>query len=903
MRAALAIVNLLIAFLPTAFRKSFGHEIRADFVDHWGDRIQSHTGVRKTLRLAGLLVTACGNLLLINITERVKSSASPHGTRSKMKTTRSDLRTTVSTLRWKPDSLLQDVRYAVRGLLRQPGFTASVVLLLAIGIGANVAMFSAFHQALLRPLPFAKPENLVLGRTTFNGNLNPDMSAYDYFDYRERNQVFESVGAVRTGSRFATVTGGEEPERVSTLVVSWDLFPTLGVPPVAGRCFTPSEAEMGGPNVAMISGGYWQRRFGGTQDAVGSTILVGGTVQTIVGIMPPGFEFLHDVDLWLPMRRGDPTTNADSRGWHNWFLVGRLEPGVTIETARADLNLISAQLASEYPGTNRDKEVLLTELQEAFTEDYQTVVFLLMAAVGLVLLIACGNVASLLLARGATRRSELSVRAALGASSGRLVRQLLTESLVTAAAGGVLGVTFAMYFQKLVVHAVPGDVTGMDNLGVSWPMLAFALVVSVITGLLFGVLPAVQAARSKIAGDVRSGTRATDSRGQRVQNGLVITQVAVSMILLIGSGLLLKSFVTLMAVESGFDTEGLMTTDIQIASNKYPDESQRTLFFSSLSEDLKAIPGVSDVAVINQLPIRNPGNNILVHATERPPPDLHDRRPAFWRTILPGYFAAMGIPLLHGRGIESSDLGDAPRAMVINETMARTLFPNEDPLGKLVSVSRNDSTYEVVGVVGDVRIEGAKFAPRMAMYLSYMQPPTLTMRVGVRTAIEPASLATEVRDAVWNRDHDVPVTGFESMNEVIARRVSDDKVVAISVTPFSTVAVLLAALGLYGVLAYYVSRRSHEIGIKVALGADAVQVMRPILRRGLSLVAVGLVLGLAGGFWATRALQRILFNVAPTDVATFVFVCVFFSVVALVACALPALKALRVDPLIALAAQ
>ncbi len=901
MRAALAIVDFLIALLPAAFRKAFGREIRADFLDHWADRALSRTRMQRTLRLAGLLIAAAGNLLLTNVTERLKSSLPRRYEKTTMKAIRRGPSSAFPKLLRQWDSLLQDVRYAVRGLLRQPGFTFAVILLLAIGIGANVAMFSALHQALIRPLPYHEPEDLVLGRTTFNGNINPDMSAYDYFDYREQNEVFESVGAIRTGSRYATITGGDEPERVNTVIVSWDLFPTLGISTVTGRHFAAAEGELGGPNVVLISGGYWQSRFAGSQDAIGSTISVNGTARTIVGVMPPDFEFLHDVDLWLPMRRGSP--DANSRGWHNWLLVGRLKPGITIEVARADLDIVSAQLASEYPGTNRDKEVLLTELQEAFAEDYQTTVVLLMAAVGLVLLIACGNVASLLLARGATRRSELCVRTALGASSGRLVRQLLTESLVTALAGGILGITLAMYFQQLVIHVVPANVPGMDSLGVSWPMLAFALAASLTTGLLFGVLPAAQAARATIAGDVRSGTRTTDSRGQRFHSSLVVTQVAVSVVLLIGSGLLLKSFATLRAVEPGYDTANLLTMDIQIAANKYPDESERTLFFSALLEELEAIPGVSDAAVINQLPIRNPGNNILVHATERPPADPHDRRPAYWRTILPGYFGAMGIPLLHGRGIESSDRDDAPPVMVINETMARTLFPDEDPLGKLVSVSRQDSIYQVVGVVGDVRLEGTRYTPRMAMYLSYFQHPTLTMRIAIRSAIEQTSLATATREIVWNHDRDVPVTGLQSMDEIIARKVSDDKVVAISVALFAAVAVLLAALGLYGVLAYYVNRRKHEIGIKVALGADAAQVIRPILTRGLSLVAIGIVLGIVGAFWASRLLQQLLFNVAPTDAATFALVCVSFAGVALVACVVPASRALKVDPVTVLAAH
>jgi putative ABC transport system permease protein len=802
---------------------------------------------------------------------------------------------------WRPDSLFHDVRYAVRGLLRQPGFACGVIVLLAVGIGVNVAMFSALHQALLRPLPYAEPENLVLGRTTFHGYINPDMSAYDYFDYREMNHVFASVGAIRTSSRYVTVTGGDQPEQVNSVLASWDLFPTLGIQPVVGRYFTSAEGDLGGPNVVMISGGYWRRRFGASPSAVGRTLVVDGAPHTIVGVMPPGFAFLHDVDLWMPMRRDGPS--ATSRAWHAWLMVGRLKPGVTIDHARADFDVISAQLASQYPETNRDKEVLLTELHTALAENYRTAVLLLMGAVGLVLLIACGNVASLLLARGATRRSELCVRAALGASSGRLIRQLLTESLVTATAGGTLGVALAIYFQKLVLYVVPADVPGMDRLGVSWPMVVFALGMSIATGLLFGGLPAIQAARLNIAAHVGSGVRTTDARGQRLQGVLVVTQVAVSVILLIGSGLLLKSFAALRIVKPGFDTTNLLTTEIQLSPVKYPEESQRIQFFTTLREELGAIPGVSDVAIINQLPILNPGNNPWVYAGDGPPPDPDDRRASFWRTVLPGYFGAMKIPLLLGRGIEPSDLADAPRVLVINETMARTLFPGEDPLGKLVRIHQREGAYEVVGVVGDVRLEGTRYTPRLAMYASYFQHPTLTMRVAIRSAIAPTSLAQTVRNAVWKYDRDIPVSALASMDEIIARSISNDKVVALSVTLFAAAALLLAALGLYGVLAYYVNCQHREIGIKVALGAGAGHVVRPILTRGLSFVAIGIVLGVVGAFGAARVLRRLLFEVAPTDAATFVFVCVVFALVALMACLFPALRALRVDPVAALAAQ
>jgi putative ABC transport system permease protein len=483
-----------------------------------------------------------------------------------------------------------------------------------------------------------------------------------------------------------------------------------------------------------------------------------------------------------------------------------------------------------------------------------------------------------------------------------MVRQLLTESMVTAIAGGALGTALAIWFQRLILHVIPVNTPGMEQLGVTWSMLAFALAASVTTGLLFGVLPAVQASRMNIVSNVRPGAGTTDVRGQRFHSCLVVAQVAVSLILLIGSGLLLGSFAALRGVNPGFDTKNLLTTEIRLASDKYPEEAQRTEFFTSLTEELRAIPGVTDVAVINQLPIRDPGNNITVYAADRPPPDPNDRIPAFRRAVLPGYFEAMRIPLLSGRGIDATDTAGARPVLVINETMARTLFPGEDPLGKPVYIQQ-DVNYEVVGVVGDVRIEGLRRRPRLAFYSSYLQQPTLTMRLAIRTAIEPASLVEGVRNAVWNRDRDIPVAGLSSMDEIIARRVSSDRVVAISVTLFASVAALLAAFGLYGVLAYYVSRRTHEIGLRVALGAGARDILLQVMKRGLLLVAAGIALGLVGAYWTSRLLQQLLFGIAPTDASTYVAVSLFFALVALVACLIPARKALKVNPVSALAVQ
>ncbi|UCD25740.1 MAG: ABC transporter permease [Gemmatimonadota bacterium] len=799
-------------------------------------------------------------------------------------------------------SISQDVRYGIRNLTRNPGFSILVVLILAIGIGANVAMFSTMNHALIRPLPYAEPEDLVFGRATFNGNLNPLMSAYDYFDYHERNEVFESVGAVLFGPFDVTITGGDEPEQISGTFVSWDLFPTLGIPAERGRHFSQEEGEPGGPSVAMISGGYWQRRFGGAPDIIGRTITVNGFQATIIGVMPARFQFLYDVDIWATMRRDGPMAGA--RRWHNWYLVGRLKPDVTIEQAQADMDVISAQLAAEYPETNRDKALLLTNLHEAMTEDYKSSVFLLMAAVGLVLLIACGNVASLLLARGSVRRSELSVRSALGAPRSRLMRQLLTESLVTATMAGILGTVLAIWLQKLVLQFMPMDLPGMNELGISGSMLLFALALSATTGLLFGILPAFRGAQANVVEDIKSSARTTDSVGSRFRSSLVVAQVAVSVILLIGSGLLIRSFASLRGVNPGFETQHLLTAEIRLTQDKYPDAEPRVLFYDQLERELAALPGVSHVALINQLPVRSPGNNIYVYAADRPPLDRNDRDVAYTRTVYPGYFEAMGVPLLRGRDIDRSDVADAPPVLVINETMAQTLFPDEDPIGRQVVVDvGQDVTFDVIGVVGDVRVSGPRYNPRLAMYGSYFQRPLLVMEVAIRAGVEPSSIGRAVRTAVWKQDRDIPVAELSTMEDLIARSVSRDKVMAMSLTMFATVAMSLAAIGIYGVLAYYVSRRAREIGIRMALGARAGDIVRLVLKRGVILVAMGIVLGLVGAYWVTRLIQQMLFEVEPTDVFTFVAVSLFFTAIALVACLVPAWRALRVDPLAAVATE
>ncbi len=795
-----------------------------------------------------------------------------------------------------------DIRYGVRALLRAPGFTVVVVLTLAVGIGANVAMFSIMEMTMIRPLPYAEPERLVLARATFDGFVNQTASAPDYWDYRDFSTSFEHFAAFWGFTRSHTITGGDRPERVSGIIASIDLFRALGVDPMLGRHFLPSEATVNGAPVVIVSHRYWMRRYGGSPDAVGSTLVLDGEPYEIVGVMPAGFSFrFNDVDVWRPMRPDSDFIAA--RRFHNWTMLGRLKPGVSIEQAQVEVDVISAQLEAEYPDSNRGKGLLLTPLQEALVEGYRQNLLLMMGAVALVLLIACGNVAGLLLARGSTRRNELSVRSALGASGGRLARLLVTESLVMALAGGVLGTMLAVWFQEAFLQLLS---IAPETAGVGLPIsvLLFALAVSLVTGLLFGVVPAIRASRDDLWADLRSGVRTTDAGGTRFRSGLVVAQVAVSVVLLVGAGLLIRSFDRVTSIDPGFETRNLLTAEIRLPGSDYAEVERRVQFYSRLVENVGAIPGVEDVALASQLPFRDPGNNIYVWAADNPPLDPADVLSAYTRTVYPGFFEAMGIPLLAGRGIADTDVSGAPLVMVISQAMADTLFPGQEPVGGQVVVDMGQEVaFEVVGVVGNIKMGTLLGSRLMAFYISYRQQPMLRMRVAVRTAVGPESVTGPLREAVWSLDRNIPVADVATMDGLVSRTLVTRRVRTVALIVFSGVAVLLATVGLYGVLAYYVARRFHEIGIRVALGAAGSDIVELVLKRGILLVAVGLVLGLLGAWGVTRLIEEMLYQVEPTDPLTFVLVSIFFALVAVVACLLPAWRALRVDPLIALQAE
>ncbi|MEJ2677575.1 MAG: ABC transporter permease [Gemmatimonadota bacterium] len=629
-----------------------------------------------------------------------------------------------------------------------------------------------------------------------------------------------------------------------------------------------------------------------------------GQPQTVVGIMPQGFAFQTDAQIWAPMVQGEAF--ASERRYHNWLVVGRLAPGVTLSAARSEVNVIMGQLADAYPASNKGMGMVITPMQSTMVEGFRASLLMLMGAIGLVLLIACGNVASLLLARGSARSTEMALRTALGAGRGRLVRQLLTEAGVLGIGAGVLGTGIALVLQRTVVAATPLTRLGLQSIGIQPAVLVFALLLSLATVLVAGLAPALAAARVDLSGDLKAGAHSVARGRSRFRSGLVVAQVALSVVLLVGAGLLIRSFQHLRGVDPGFDTRHLLTADVSLPRT-YTDAAQRSQFFDAFLTRVRAMPGVQSAGLTSALPIRNGGNNVGAWDPSHPPADAAHVRLAFQRIVKPGYFAAMGIPVREGRDVQATDRPAAPPVMVINETMAKTLFPGEDPLGRQVAIDAGEDPggmrFEVVGVVGDVYVSGLADGPQMVMYFPYEQRPQYTMRLAARTAGPPSALVRQLRLALKEMDPDIPLADPRTMDDVLAGSVSSPRTTAAALTGFAGVALFLAALGLYGVLAYYVARRSHEIGVRVALGARARNVFGLVLGQGFALVGIGLLLGIGAAVVGSRFLQQFLFQVEPRDPVTFVGVPLFFAAVALAACLIPAWRAWRVDPVEAFRAE
>ncbi len=792
---------------------------------------------------------------------------------------------------------LSDVAYALRTFRNQPGFTLVILVTLALGIGANTAIFSTVYGAVLRPLPFHDPGRLVWAWGAKSPDITTNsLSAANFVDYREQSASFQSMGAYYVFRPQMTITGAGEPERVRGNVVSEDLFPTLGVDPQIGRHFTADDRHRGVGyvgSVVIISDGYWQRQFGESQDVLGTSLTVDGTPYEIIGVMPPDFNVPRGVDLWLVMS----DQLAAVRGSNDFFMIGRLADGVPLTQAQAEVDGIARQLADAYPETNAGWQLRLVTLHEVMVGNTSTALFTLMGAVGLVLLIACGNVASLLLARGNARKAELAVRTALGGSRTRLISQLLTESTLLAVMGGALGLSLAHY-GLVALRALGPNIPRIQTVGIDGPALTFALVVSLLTGMLFGVAPALKSTDIDLSQTLKAGGRtATGASGIRIQGILVGAQFAVSCVLLLGASLLIQSLVRLQNVDPGFNPTNVMTSQIQLPQGSYGSEEQRQQFFATLLEQVRALPGVEAAGAIDQLPMGGGGTWNYTWAAEHPPVSDADRLRTQRRWTTAAYFSAMGIPLLSGRTFDNTTrMGTAP-VVIINKAMADALFPGETALGKqIVHTFRDNLHMEVIGVVGDVRQTGLAAPPQPTTYVPYAQFGNAnSMQILIRTTGEPLALATVLRGIVREMDSNIPVSQLGTMDQRVTRSAAGARFMSTLLGIFAAVAVVLSSIGLYGTLSYFVSQRSHEIGIRSALGASGRAVVKLVVRRGMRLAAVGWGVGLVAGFASTRVLDSLLFQVDAKDPLTFAGVAIALGAVAVAACIIPAVRASRVN--------
>jgi predicted permease len=794
------------------------------------------------------------------------------------------------------DDAVQDARIALRSFGRQPVFVLTALATLGTGIGGSVAMFGVLDASLFRSLPYPEASELVLGRVTRSGELGWVVSGRDYLDYRAEAQSFSSLAAVTPFAISHTVRGDGDSHRVRSMFVSPETFRTLGVAPVLGRDFTREDGAPGAPPRLILEHGYWERSHGADPAIVGRAVSLNGVPMTVAGVMPPGFRFLQDADVFIVFHEDDGWATA--RQFHNFLLVGRLGPGVSVGEAQAEIDVISARLAEAYPQTNEDKGLLLTPLRDALVEDYRAVLGMLAAAVGLVLLIACGNVAGLLLARGSTRTAEMSIRSVMGAGQGRLARQLLTENAILAIGAGLLGVVIAGWLQRGIVAFVSMDQVGPIEPHLSAPTLVFATGLSLATVFVFGALPAWRVSRAAQASTLRSGSRTTSGRTAfAFRRGLVVAQVALTVVLLAGAGLLVRSFAALRSVDPGFETERLVTAEVIVPVDGYPDTESLVQFYTDLNDQLSSVPAVTDVGLVTLLPIRDPLNDIII---ARPEEFGSGAEPmAYQRSVWPGYFDAMGIRVVAGRDVTRTDDGSSTPVIVLSEETARAVFGDEDPLGRSVAVDvgREDpEVREVVGVVSDVVTASLESGVSGAMYFPFRQRPSRAMRLAVRTTEEAAAITAEVRETLRRIDPDVPLSAVATMDDVIAGSVADRRAVMTVIGLFSTIAVLLALVGLYGVLAYQVTRRQQEIGVRIALGATVDDVASAVLRSGLGLAAIGLLVGVPASIGATTLIRSRLFGVSTMDPVTYVGVAVFVLVVTGLACFAPARRAAAVNP-------
>jgi len=804
-------------------------------------------------------------------------------------------------------ALAQNLRFALRGLKRNPGFTAVAVLTLALGIGANSAMFSIINGVLLRPLPYRDPQNLVLLSESWPQFPRLSLSYLNYKDWRDQSRSFESVGAVR--NFVMTMTGIEEADRIPAQNVTASLFDLLGVRPELGRLFDATEDKPGAPPVALISHSLWQRRFSSSQSVLGKSVTLDNQSYSIIGVMPLGFEVLQQTaDVILPFEPW-ASTLPDDRSWHPGILpIARLKPGVSVEQARSDIAIIAARLAKEYPEYDSKVTSLVDRMQDQIVQNARPVLLILVAAVGAVLLIACVNVANILLVRATGRRREIAVRGALGACRSDIIGQLLTESVLLSVLGGALGLLLASASLPVLLRLAGSSLPRSNGVSVDAYVLAATALIAILAGVVFGLVPAWQAWRVDLRETLGEASRGGSSRSVlRAREALVVSEIALAMVLLAGAGLLLRSFERLSQVSPGFSADHILVANIVRSPSAYRDPNIRLGFFDRLFEQVSAIPGVRSVGGVSFLPVTGTGSALHFNIQGRPPRSPEEYTISGYRVASAGYFKTLGVRLLAGRWLEDRDREQAPDVVLVNSSFVKTYFPNQSALGQHIQVGAiPDSSVpwmEVVGVVGDVK-QSLATESSTEMYVPYRQAdrvlPVFAISLVVRTVGDPLAQAGAIRAIAHDLDPNQPITGIRTMEQNISQSVSEPRFRTILLAIFAAIALALAAVGIFGVMAYSVVQRTRELGVRISLGASRKVIFQLVLNRGLRLTLLGLAIGLAATFALTRYLSSLLFNVPSYDPLTLVCVTAGLLVVALIACYLPARRATLVDPIVAL---
>jgi putative ABC transport system permease protein len=801
------------------------------------------------------------------------------------------------------DTQWRDLRYTALVLRKNPGFAVIAIITLALGIGASAAIFSVVNTVLLQPLPFVAPERLVwIGGWARNlHTMDAGVTPADFVDYRQQSRSFESFAASISEGVAMNLTGVGEPERLQGALVTSEYLGVFGVKAELGQIFGPDEAPERQGRVAVLSHGLWVRRFGADPSIINKTVTLDGNSHTIIAVMPPQFQYPADVEVWVPFSiDGPPQSPMRSRELHFLRPIARLKPGVTIAEAQADVETIAAGLEAQYPRTNKDFSLHLVPLQDRIVGNIRPTLLILLGAVGCVLMIACVNVASLLLARGTSRQKEIAVRAALGAGRGRIVRQMLTESLTLALLGSLGGVLLAQWGVRVLVALGVGSLPRMREIGMSAPVLGFALAVALLTGLLFGLAPAMQSTRLGFAESLNEGGRGTGvgTGRHRALRLLVVSEVALAVVLLIGAGLLVNSFIRLERVRPGFDERNLLTLRIDMP-NPYAQPERKALFFDQLEHRVAALPGVDAVGLITELPLAEGSADTPFNIEGRPAKESGQSGFADFRSVNHEYFRAMRIPVIRGRSFTEAEVDESSNVVTISEDLARRYFADEEPVGQYLRMELlNKERYEIIGVVGDVRHRGLDSDVKPTIYY-----PTLRMgwsHLVIRTATDPTSQAAMVRKEVAAINPNQPVADVKTMEQRLAGSVARPRFRTWLLSLFSAVALLLSVVGIYGVISYTVTQRKHEVGIRMALGAKAGDVLRLVVMEGTVLAAIGVAVGLAAALCLTRVMKTLLYEVSATDPLTFVLVSMLLIAVAVAACLGPARRATSVDPMTAL---